>query len=358
MVFASDTTWVPSDSSLLLLKYAASTMTAAYGVYATVTDFKVGPEGHKVLTKKGKWGIALFLFSVLITVSSDGLKDIRDQKKAEQDATRQAQAASDERFVTQSLQQQLNDTKALNEQLKNARTKLDQTANTAASTLNAALRSVDPFVPDDVVSFVASFDIALDQSPVEAYLERVKTNKPGSREEIYPPGAGNDTEFKVESPGYPNDRIAAEEPLADLVKTSTIKVSVRKQGERPISYTADLQCDPSKSLVYYHGANTQKAKDSMGWLCLGTKIEWNDSTGSIRSYRDLVGADATVEASGFFSFPWLKYSMDEIIFSTKTGREFKVVRSRKCKLVNDMLSLYSQVCPGVLSIHGEHFPGK
>jgi hypothetical protein len=73
MVFTSDTTWVPSDNSLLLLKYAASTTTAAYGVYATVTDFKVGPEGHKVLTKKGKWGIALFLFSVLVSDSTGAI---------------------------------------------------------------------------------------------------------------------------------------------------------------------------------------------------------------------------------------------------------------------------------------------
>ena len=286
----------------------------------------------------------------MVSVSSDGFKDIRDHKNAEEEAKRQAQAASDQRFVTESLQQQLKDTKTLNGQLTEARTKLNQTATTAASTLNAALRSVDPFVSQDVVEFNAWFEIPIDQDSVRAYLGRLKNDELGNFAETEP--AGNDREFRLGTFGYPDDKIIVERPLVDLAQTKLIRITIRRRGQRGNSLTADLRCDPSTTFIYFNRADMEKGKDSVNWYCLGSDIDWEDSTGAIKSYLDLVGATATVKASHpMIPSRWIEYSLHGVKFTTKNGREFTITRSGDCKVVEDLPPFYSRVCPGVFALH-------
>lgn len=95
-----------SHIMLLLLKYSASIIAAAYGVYATVTDFKEEKNGKKILSRKGRWGIALLLFSTLINLSSDGYKDIQDRKAAAVEEDRRLKAVEDQRQISNALAQQ------------------------------------------------------------------------------------------------------------------------------------------------------------------------------------------------------------------------------------------------------------
>src|ERR1700682_4992218 len=75
-----------SDGMLIVLKYAGSIIAAAYGVYATLSDFKHERDGKKVLSPKGYVGIALLLTSSIFALSTAGLKDYKDAQDAAQRA--------------------------------------------------------------------------------------------------------------------------------------------------------------------------------------------------------------------------------------------------------------------------------
>ena len=49
------------DQVLVFLKYGGSVATAAYGIYATLTDFHEQRNGRKVLSKRGYFGIGLLV---------------------------------------------------------------------------------------------------------------------------------------------------------------------------------------------------------------------------------------------------------------------------------------------------------
>jgi len=94
---------VSSSTILMLLKYTGSILAGAYGVYATVTDFKEEKNGKKVLSKKGRWGIALLLFSILLNLSSDAYKDTQERAK---ERAQDEKAAAEQRTLTDSLNRQ------------------------------------------------------------------------------------------------------------------------------------------------------------------------------------------------------------------------------------------------------------
>ena len=70
------------DVLLLVLKYTGSILAGAYGVYVTITDFHERRGNEKVLSTKGKVGIVLLLCSILLNISADGTKDLKERKEA------------------------------------------------------------------------------------------------------------------------------------------------------------------------------------------------------------------------------------------------------------------------------------
>ena len=60
-------------------------MSGVYGIYATLNDFHENKHGKSVLTNKGRAGIALLVFSTLLSLSSDTIKDTRESRQAKAD---------------------------------------------------------------------------------------------------------------------------------------------------------------------------------------------------------------------------------------------------------------------------------
>src|ERR1700731_2662952 len=141
---------------LLVVKYAGSIIAGAYGVYATVTDLKEDKDGKRVLSKKGRFGIALLLFSLLINMSADGLKDWKEKCDSEQQAELEAKQAELQRNITTQLQTELKTTESINEQLAAQQNQLEHTANTTSSILKETRRASDLFSLNDVRWFIVS----------------------------------------------------------------------------------------------------------------------------------------------------------------------------------------------------------
>src|ERR1035441_6250928 len=58
-----------------LLKYLGTAFSTVYGVYATMTDFRVDVNGQKRLTRRGILGIGLLCLSAVASLSGDIGKD-------------------------------------------------------------------------------------------------------------------------------------------------------------------------------------------------------------------------------------------------------------------------------------------
>ncbi len=162
-----------TDVLLTILKVSAGIIAAAYGVYATVTDFRIEKNGKKVLSAKGKWGIALFLFSIVLTMSSDEYKDYEDKIASKQRDDRETEIARLAEDTVNKLRVELQKTEAINGDLSETRKTLNKTADTTASVLNETKRAAEAFNLND--RFEVTFDtfIPLDQGDlVRPYIQR------------------------------------------------------------------------------------------------------------------------------------------------------------------------------------------
>src|SRR5437879_3634749 len=91
-------------SWLIVLKYTGGFFAAFYGVYATLTDFRVKRNGKRVLSSKGYFGIGLLTLSAILGLSSDGLKDLKEKLERDEAAkveriSREQAQARDERIT-------------------------------------------------------------------------------------------------------------------------------------------------------------------------------------------------------------------------------------------------------------------
>ncbi len=71
-----------SDGIYFALKLIAAVVSALYGFYATVTDFRVEKNGQKVLSRKGYFGLALLVIATAVSLSTDMTKENRDNQEA------------------------------------------------------------------------------------------------------------------------------------------------------------------------------------------------------------------------------------------------------------------------------------
>ncbi len=329
---------IPSDGTLLILKYAGTTFAAAYGVYATLTDFKEDKNGKKALTRKGRWGIALLLGSILVNISSDGFKDLKDRSEREFQKKRDEKAVADQRYISDALTKQIADTEQIYIQLEHARKELRQTEGTTSAALNAATRAADPFIPADINWFAVGYAIPNDQPLVQAYIQRIQ-REPYSNPEgkIIKPGPGTGLKFAPGSPGYPNHDLISESALAARVTVTDVFVRFTKKGV-PLggpSLTATLACGPETLISYsIPGTYNESSHGRLFLWCRGKKIYWEDWAGGFRSYQDFVDATANIEARGDFldhDRVSVTYFVDSILMSTPTGREIQATHLGPCK---------------------------
>ena len=110
-------------SGFTVVKYASAAFSAAYGLYATVTDFKEEKKGRKVLSTKGYIGIVFLGISSVLSISTDGWKDAKDAKDAH---IRDVAAEKARKEVSDQLTDQLKRTTEINATLQHQKDQMAQ----------------------------------------------------------------------------------------------------------------------------------------------------------------------------------------------------------------------------------------
>jgi hypothetical protein len=235
-------------SILFIVTAIASTLAAAYGIYATVTDFHEKRDEKKVLSRSGKWGIAFLVLVSLFTISVDLWKE----KKADEGGAEVAEKLA---------------------------------------------RAIDPI--DQQWRIMVTVEVDSKQPTVQRYVDRLERRYESSGDDSF-------IEFIPREPGFPNARAQGEKLVAELANFQGIALAFTKRG-KPASISSSATTDDADfSLTgscaisdVNKGRNFFKKIDYNGE---GTdlNIECNTSevlsrlTKEIRSYRDLEGANVLI----------------------------------------------------------------
>lgn len=291
----------PLDVALLVLKYAGSILAGAYGVYATVTDFREEKGGKKVLSRKGQLGIALLLFSIFLNVSADGVKDIKERKEAKAARAIQDKAVSDELTMLELTR--------------------DTVAKTA-SVLDETRRNADPFAQSDGFELDMEVLIPVDQELVKPYAERVRTPRPNDAGPVF---------VESNSRIAPDEHRATEEVMARLVSDGTVGMivaSFRKKGEKDRNHTLALQgdCRPENIKLIIPLHPLQDSRDFIKFVCHTHRVDWHDHDGGFRSYVDFDNSDISVSVFR----KTVEYELHEVRIYSSRGREIVADKFHTC----------------------------
>ena len=138
-----------TEAILIVLKYTGALIASAYGLYATLTDFREEKDGKKILSSKGKYGIALLLVSSMLALSTDVVKDVRENEKKEEadkaEKIRQAEAEIKQRELVGRMNNQIDISRGVSSQLAGTAEKLDANITTTkdvSNKLNGAVKTL------------------------------------------------------------------------------------------------------------------------------------------------------------------------------------------------------------------------
>jgi hypothetical protein len=164
---------------LFIIKYSAAVLTGSYGVYATLTDFHENRNGVRVLSKKGRLGIVLLLISTVLSLSTDGLKDYREQREVRKEQARRDEVAAEqqrtESEVAASLGTSLANARLLNsavDHLRATSAAVKSNSRTTEMALHEARRATAPLSLEGL-SIEISLAIPLNDELVQGYLKRI-----------------------------------------------------------------------------------------------------------------------------------------------------------------------------------------
>jgi hypothetical protein len=200
------------DTLLYVVKYCAAIVSGVYGIYATVHDFHEKKHGKSVLTNYGRAGIALLIFSTVLSLSSDTIKDTREHRQAKAD-----EAKRDELLIE-------------------------------------AKRASARFSTDRISGFV-SITLANDITSVRRYLDRLKKEHFDWRDSSF---------FQEGQKGFPDRSIKEEYPFFLFVTKMVADVEIFKTSNHTVF---PLQTFPYRSYVLYKTGQKVRAT-----LTLGGKI--------------------------------------------------------------------------------------
>jgi hypothetical protein len=236
------------DKLYFILKLTAAMVSALYGFYATVTDFRVERNGHKVLSRKGYFGLALLVFATAVSLSTDTSKERRDDKAAADtsDALKTVinegkRLQTNLEATSDALQRQVTESQAIagklsqtGKQLEAARSSIEKDIATSGSILRQTNRLSDP-IKRDGVELSVSIEI-LDQPLLRPYHDRIKGRHGGHVDERIEPG---DEDF----PDYQRPQ---ERALAELVNFQAVDVSFGGQIREIVGHrVVEQDKDPS-----------------------------------------------------------------------------------------------------------------
>lgn len=210
------------DKLYFILKLIAVMVSALYGFYATITDFRVERNGHKVLSRKGYFGLALLVLATAVGLSTERL----DEKAAAEtaDALKTLISEANElqtnlKATSGALQKQVAESQAIavklnrtGKQLEAARSSIEKNVATTGSILRQTNRLSDP-IKRDGLRLEVSIEID-DQPLLRGYHDRIRGGSTGRVDEVIHPG-DND---------FPDYRRPQERALAQLVNFKAVDV--------------------------------------------------------------------------------------------------------------------------------------
>ena len=298
------------------------------------------------------------MFSLLINMSADGLKDWKEKCDSKQQADLEAKRAEIQQNITAQLQVELKRTESINERLVVQQKQLERTANTTSSILKESRRASDLFSLNDVDSFTFAFSFSINDPFVKAYRKRaMKTKFPGSKEDelftdhyLITTRRGDDL--------WPQEKIASEAVLARAVSTDFLVVEFMKSHEATYSLVADFDCSPEESDLVYRMPNRWESyigREELTFYCSGSgadiKVVDNDRT--YKTSQDFNGAVVSVSAPSAAQNAKFDYPLDWINFKTKSGLTFRsksVANCREDKKSIAPIGTYSQLCVTTLRL--------
>jgi hypothetical protein len=325
---------------LLILKYAGSVTAGAYGIYATLTDFKEHHGDRQVLSRKGRIGIAVLLCSILLNISADGAKDYNERKEADAARAEKQAAWNQERATLQTTlsvsnqlaqaRDELDQTRA---ELTQTRDELNQTAATSRSVLDVSQRAADAFSTTDESQVLIYMRIPTDQKII------------GDRGPVI---AANEVYFG-QGCSLTALRSAQGSNLSALIFDTRPLITFSRSGDDPLiaDDTVHLDENPATRFCENEGSPdfsllgplppSDGAQAFLQWNRDMLKPIWTDNAGKFRSYLDFDKAHVSIlfEYASSHSFDAttsaLRYDVQFIKIRTTHGREIQATDFHNCE---------------------------
>jgi len=327
------------DTVWLGIKYTAPIVTAFYGFYAIVTDFRIEKNGEKVLSPKAYWGMALLVVSTALGIGSDVHKDREDRAQAKEIIGRLEGATSSSQDAAAASKAAAAISKQTATTLGGVETKLDDNVNTTASVLQEELKAADP-IHHDWAAVYTRIEVPLDQRAVQSYLKRVLPTNTGY------------FNSNLGEPGFPDEKIDGSE-LANLAHFAKVSVSFYKgrgptwtptgKGANLPALTILATCDPlaegadpsrvKKDVTYHKEIPLSEASFEISCLSRSAH-EFESDVSPLRSYRDFPGLRVLVHVTIMVKNgnPGIDFQLRQFSLVTSTSRWLTIpaLRATQC----------------------------
>jgi hypothetical protein len=344
------------DVIITILKYTGAVIAGTYGVYATLTDFKEERDGRKVLSRKGYIGLALLVFSAILTLSSDAFKDYREHVQAKIDEQKREQLLADQKKIGTAMTDQLNQSSKISldlgialDRLKQSSTKMDTNLRTTSQVLHETTRLLDPL---DKLTFTLKLTIPSQQDSVRPYFARLSSVIDNTQEARDFPFRG----FTASSKTFPDIRRSEEREIAILATALYVTVGfsrVRDAGtfandpgviflfkancnaEGAVTQNTDATTTRKTTLIYY-----PRPRRNLELRCETSELKFEVDDTTIRSLQDLHNLQTAVwinqdylvppvgESAHHFE-PMIDFRVSSIELRVASGRTLLVTDFRK-----------------------------
>jgi len=234
-------------SVYFVLTLIAAVVSALYGFYATVTDFRIKKNGQKVLSRKGYLGLALLVVATAVSLSTDLTKENQDNQAATKTENELKRLIDDGTSLgnklgeeSANLQEQIGESRDISTKLQQTGKKLDEAQSaiqqniaTADSVLHQTRRLLNPITR---TGLHLSLTIVIpDQPLIRPYMNRV------GKDDLL------DTHINPGHKDFPEERRPEERELA-LLADDNLRILFESHddlGPLPVIYL-NGKCGPSE----------------------------------------------------------------------------------------------------------------
>lgn len=299
-----------NDALLSTLKTIGAIIAALYGVYATVTDFKVEKDGKKKLSGAGWIGLFILLIATILNLSTDFVSRQQDARQHAIESRERDKQERDVALIGDNLSTELAQTVALNHGL--AETSREIKGNVQISRKNAAisseslaqtLRVLDPIRP--TISARITLRIPRHQQAVKAFAQRIDLD-------TLDPNSLKATNLIIEgSEDWPIENDPNERTLFSFLHEMWFTVSFKTRATPPQDYNlrfsggceaADISKSPAENTSW--PSLSIFPNHDLRVTCVPTLQVIGDDP-DLKSYQDLLGKSAEI---GFEPYPGANFN--------------------------------------------------